>query len=329
MAKKFMELTFNEVYGKNKQGMLDLIGMDEIEWDMMSEKEQLEVLGIPLNKWFKLEDHLYHNPITPGLSSSGMKSIYHNTPKKYKYYKDNPQVGSRDALVFGRAAHKYILEPEDFLSEYFIYPGDIRKNSAAYKKYVNDANGKEMIKDTAYIQLQGMADSLKSYYGFLDFLRSGTNEQAMFVYDEEYDSVLRVKVDALTKDKVLDLKTTNSAATDDFTKSIATFGYDLQAWLYLRICQLGGDSKRMFGFVAVEKEPPYLVNGIMIDPEDINYYTDKVARQTMETYKYCIQTGDWFGYDMNVQSRTKAPFKMVKLPNWYKYNIDEMSGFEG
>ena len=45
MAKKFMELTFDEVYQNNsKTDMLALLGIDEIEWDMMSEKEQLEEL---------------------------------------------------------------------------------------------------------------------------------------------------------------------------------------------------------------------------------------------------------------------------------------------
>jgi len=330
MSKKFLDLSFNEVYNNNsKKAMLSLLGFDEIEWDMMSEKEQLEALGIPLNKWVKLPDHLYHNPITPGLSSSGMKMIYHETPKKYKYLKDNPPTKSRDALVFGRAAHKYILEPDDFDKEYFVYPDNIRKNSSAYKKYVNDAGDRELIKESTFETIKGMAESLKEHYNFLDLLRQGKNEQAMFVYDEEYDVVLRVKVDALLNDKVLDLKTTTSASTEDFVKSVTNFGYDLQTWLYLRICELGGDAKRMFGFIAVEKDPPYLVNGVMINPEDVEYYSDKVARRVLKEYSYCIKTGDWFGYEMDFDSKKKVPFKMIELPNWYKYKIEEENGFEG
>jgi len=331
MAKKFMELTFDEVYANNtKKDMLNLIGISEIEWDMMSELEQLEYLGIPLNKWIKLEDYLYHNPITPGLSSSGMKSIYHNTPAKYKAFKDNPESGSRDALVFGRAVHKKILEPEEFDKEYFIYPGEVRKNSAAYKKYVEDANGRELIKSTAMEDIIGMEESLRNHYNFLELLRSGFNERAMFVYDKEFNAVLRVKVDADTKDKVIDLKTTTDASPEAFAGSAAKFGYDIQSWLYLRIAELGGDKKKMFGFVAIEKTRPYLVNGLVINQEDINYYTDKICRKVLEEYAYCIETGDWFGYEMvDFQSKTKQPFKIISMPNWYKYNIDEKFGFEG
>ena len=330
MAKKFRELTFDDVYANNnKKDMLALIGVDEMDWDLMSEKEQLETLGIPLNEWIPLEDYLYHNPITPGLSSSGMKTIYHKTPKYYKAMKDKPEFKNRDALILGRAVHKYILEPDSFFEEYHIFPGDVRKNSAAYKKHVEDGKGKELIKDTVLEQIEGMAESLKNYYNFLGVLRNGMTEHAMFVYDEEFDCVLRVKADSVLKDRVLDLKTTNDASEEGFQKSVATYGYDLQAWLYLRICELGKSKKRMFGFVAVEKEKPYLVNGIMINPEDISFYTKKVAEEVLKKYSYCVKTGNWFGYEFDWDNKKDKPFKMIDLPNWYKYNIDAKAGFEG
>ena len=328
--KKFMELTFNEVYENNtKQGMLNLLGIDEVEWDMMNEKEQCEALGIPLGKWIKLEDYLYHNPITPGLSSSGMKAIYHKNPKYYRELKDNPVQKNKDALLIGRAVHKYILEPEDFEKEFFIYPDNVRKNSASYKKYQNDAQNKEMIKESVFENIKGMAKSLENYYNMLGVLRSGLREHAMFVWDEEYECVLRIKADSILKDKVLDLKTTQDASLDAFSKSVATFGYDLQAWLYLRICELGNEPKRMFGFVAVEKERPFLVNGIMIDPEDVSYYSSKVAQKVLEQYSYCLKTGNWFGYDFDWETKRPKPFHIVSLPNWFKYQVEEEVGFEG
>lgn len=328
--KKFRELSFDEVYANNnKKDMLNLLGIDEMEWDLMSEKEQLEALDIPLGKWIKLEDYLYHNPITPGLSASGMKTIYHKTPRYYRTLKDNPESKNRDALIIGRATHKYILEPDLFLNEYHVYPAEVRKNSAAYKKHAEDGKGKELIKSSIMEQIEGMANSLKEYYNFLDLLRSGMTEHAMFVYDEEFDVVLRIKADSVLSDKVLDLKTTTDASDEAFSKSVANFGYDLQAWLYLRICELGNEPKRMFGFIAVEKEKPYLVNGLMINPEDVLYYSDKVARQVLEQYSYCIKTGNWFGYEFDWEHKKSKPFKVIQLPNWYKYDIEEKADFQG
>lgn len=328
--KKFRELTFNEVYENfNKKDMLKLIGIDEMEWDLMNEKEQCEALGIPLNKWFKLEDYLYHNPLTPGLSSSGMKAIYKKNPKYYKANKDNPQIQNKDALLIGRAVHKYILEPEDFEREFFVYPSDVRKGSAAYRKYVEDAQGKELIKESVLEDIKGMEKSLKEYYNVLDLLRKGMTEHAMFVWDEEYECVLRIKADSVVKDKVLDLKTTTDASPEAFAKSIANFGYDLQSWLYLRICELGGEPKRLFGFIAVEKTPPYLVNGIVINPEDVSYYSSKIANRVLEQYSYCLKTGNWFGYEFDWENKKAQPFHLLELPNWYKYQIEEEAGFEG
>lgn len=330
MGKKFIDLTFDEVYANNtKKDMLNLIGIDEMEWDLMSEVEQLEYLGIPLGKWFKLEDYLYHNPITPGLSSSGMKTIYHKNPKYYKALKDKPESKNRDALVIGRATHKYILEPDDFYNEYHIYPNDVRKNSAAYKKHAEDGKGKELLKNTVIEQIEGMSESLKNYYNFLGLLRNGMTEHAMFVYDKEFDCVLRVKADSVLKDKVLDLKTTNDASSEAFAKSAATFGYDLQAWFYLRICELGNAPKKMFGFIVVEKERPHLVNGLMIKPEDVSFYSDKIARTALAQYSYCVKTGNWFGYEYDWKQKREKPFKIIDLPNWYKYSIEEKDGFMG
>ena len=330
MAKKFTELTFDEVYANStKKDMLNLIGVDELDWDLMNEKEQLETLGIPLNKWIKLEDYLYHNPITPGLSSSGMKTIFHKNPKYYKALKDNPESKNKDALIIGRATHKFILEPDDFFNEYHTYPSEVRKNSAAYKKHAEDGKGKELIKSSIFDNIEGMSNSLKEYYNLLGLLRLGMTEHAMFVYDQEFDCVLRIKADSVLKDKVLDLKTTTDASDEAFSKSAATFGYDLQAWMYLRICQLGGEPKRMFGFVAVEKEKPYLVNGLMINPEDVSFYSDKIAKTALAQYSYCLKTGNWFGYEFNWEKKKDSPFKIISLPNWYKYNIEEKADFQG
>jgi len=329
MAKKFRELTMEEVYGKNKQEMLAIIGVDEFDWDTMSEKEQCEFLDIPLNEWFKLEDHLYHNPITPGLSSSGMKTIVHKSPAAYKEFKDNPEVGSRDALIMGSAIHTKILEPEKFDDEYYVIEDGIRKNSAAWKKYENDANGREIIKQSAYNDILGMEASL-SKMGYLPIMRESMTEHAIFAYDEEFDVVLRVKADAVTDKIVIDLKSTIDASPDGFLRNaVIKYGYDLQHWLYLKVCELTKQSRAAFTFVAVEKKRPYVCMGYTIDQGQIELYSNIVAREAIETYAYCLKTNNWFGYEIsNIKKPTKQLFKTLEMPNWFLYPIEEKADFK-
>ena len=48
------------------------------------------------------------------------------SPAHYKHWKDNPQEDTQ-ALLFGRAAHKYILETYDFYNEFAVAPNCDRR----------------------------------------------------------------------------------------------------------------------------------------------------------------------------------------------------------
>ena len=322
MSKKFLELTEEEVWGKNKIEMLKILDIDPVDWDMMSELEQCETLGIPMNKWFKMPDHLYHNTLTPGLSSSGMKTIDRKCLRVYRYFKDNPTFKTTDALVIGRAVHSFILEPKEFNKEFAFYPSKLRKNSAAYNKYVDMNQGKTLLKDSVQEMLDGIKKSIEDF-GFMPIIKEAQKELAIFTHDSTNNVVLRVKADAVHTKVVIDLKSTTSANPKDFSRTIAEYDYDLQHWLYLRVCELAKLPKAAFMFLAVEKESPYMCSAITINQEDINVYTSKLAEQIIKEYGDAIRTGYWKGYE-----ETKD-YKIVQvdIPNYKKYEIDEKTGF--
>ena len=56
-----------------------------------------------------------------------------------------------------------------------------------------------------------------------------------------------------------DLKLTRDAAAPSFGRDAVTYGYDIQAAVYLSMAQSLGKEKSMFDFVCVEKEEPYTV----------------------------------------------------------------------
>ena len=82
----------------------------------------------------------------PGISSSELKKIM-ITPAHYKHYKENPQEDT-PALLFGRAAHKYILETYDFYTEFAVAPNCDRRTKEGketWAKFVAECEGKDVI----------------------------------------------------------------------------------------------------------------------------------------------------------------------------------------
>ena len=71
-----------------------------------------------------------------GVSSTDLKHLV-KSPAHFRYWKDNPQEDT-PALLFGRAVHKYVLEKDDFFSEFAVAPNvdeqrKVRKNGLYLK----------------------------------------------------------------------------------------------------------------------------------------------------------------------------------------------------
>ena len=60
-----------------------------------------------------------------GISSTDLKHMV-KSPAHFRYWKDNPQEDT-PALLFGRAAHKYVLETYDFFTEFAVAPNVDRR----------------------------------------------------------------------------------------------------------------------------------------------------------------------------------------------------------
>ena len=77
-----------------------------------------------------------------GISSTELKKLM-KSPAHYKHWKDNPQEDT-PALLFGRAAHKYILETYDFYNEFAVAPNCDRRTKEGkekWNKFVAESEG--------------------------------------------------------------------------------------------------------------------------------------------------------------------------------------------
>jgi arginine repressor len=109
---------------------------------------------------------------------------------------------------------------------------------------------------------------------------------------------------------IVDLKSCRSASLDDFRKAAINMGYDLQAAMYREGVKAETGEECDFVFVAVEKEPPYMINIIQCDELLLKRGSD-LYREYLGMYKECSETDNWYGYN-----GAFGIINNMSLPSW-------------
>ena len=307
-------------------------------YDIKKDIAKIKAAGVIFNEWCDIDDDVYHG--LPGISASGLKLIDKECPQVYKYEKEHPKDKS-EAMILGSAIHKYILENDDFDSQYLIAPSD-RKTDRAYKVFLSEKkdeieNGCIPLRKKDGEMLSGILASLRdgstkggiNTYDGIIINPETLREKALFTIDKERQIILKVKVDVNIAGKFLDLKSTKSAHPDNFIKDAANMGYGIQAAYYMKIAQMAKKTAKMFGFIAVEKTAPYIHSIILLDSEDVNLELTKVER-LLDVYQMCLYSDTWYGPNgINTLTQREPLFIVKKMPQWHLYKLEEENNFEG
>lgn len=229
--------------------------------------------------------------------------VLNKTPLHFKYNLENPQPQT-EALLFGSAIHKYILEPEDFNNEYIVMP-QVDRRTKEGKEIYNDfmalAQEKDLtvISQENYQQIQDMAQVLKQDQLVNDLLEGAKFEQVYSWTDPETNTHLKVKADIITqfegKTYIVDYKTTTSCEYKDFYRSMRKYGYDFQAGMYSEVVENNLLESVEFAFIAQEKTPPYAYRVFWVDKEVVRTGKGKL-HNLLRLYKECVDNNQWQGY---------------------------------
>jgi hypothetical protein len=244
------------------------------------------------------------------LSSTGVRELL-ACPAKFRWNQLNARPPKR-AFDVGHAAHQLVLGAGPGL----VYIDADEWRSKAVKDEVaavREAGGVPL-RPADWHAVHDMAAAIQKHPVAPKLLTHGVPERALLWTDPATGVPCRAKPDWMRPDGLVDLKTTDRADPEHLRKAVWNFGYYLQAAWYLRGFRLLNPDAEVqrepfFVFVAVEKDPPYLITVFQLS-EAALAYGDRRCAEALQTYARCADADDWPGYSTDIED--------IDLPAWIR-----------
>ncbi len=284
--------------------------------------------------YFNMPIQDYHND--PSISCSGVKNLLDNPLTYWWNSALNPNkqpIDSADsaALIYGKAAHCLLLEPEKFDDEFIVVAPRIRCDSERI-----------IIREPIFKTIKESIDKIKQNKSYDNWFKGGYPEVSIFWQDEGTGLMCRARFDYLSLGFIDDYKTT--VKVKDIIKSIANFEYNLQSAIYLRglaavvtnqdIFIEGNDEQKewvkslakhpyfKFRFLFQEKTAPYISRATTLAC-DILEQSDVLFQTALNIYKINLErygVAEWgSGYDEIEE------IKATDMPIYWNMKMDEQT----
>lgn len=243
-----------------------------------------------------------------------LKILRERTPLHLMWAMKHPEPPT-PAQKFGAITHAAILTPD--LSKYHVKPKGMKfstKDGIAWESAHQDL---PIVSTDEHDAIEAMKASVHAHPTAARLLKNAEKERSIFVTDKE-GTLRKLRPDLLPNagNVLPDLKTCESAHADEFSKSIAGYGYFEQAAYYLDGTKLAGREYQFFAFIAVEKSPPYACAVYTLDPEAVNFGRRLYLRD-LEVYRKCVLENHWPAYGDG------AP--CISLPPWLRKQMEELA----
>lgn len=210
---------------------------------------------------------LYHQH--PAISKSKLDLI----DKSLAHYQ-NPSRQERDFFTFGQAVHDVILQPEIFKNEYIKMPETIKiRRGKEWEAFKLESEGKKILTQDEYTQALEFRDRIMSHKICKNIFKDGEPEMSYFTkFDVDGQEIdVKCRPDYVSKNCLIDIKTTLDASYDSFKRSILKYRYHVQGAFYLDVVnKVLGTEIDTFIFVAIEKSYPYPIGVYMLDRESLD-----------------------------------------------------------
>lgn len=246
------------------------------------------------------------------LGSSDIKLILENPYA----FKNKIKKEGNERLNLGSAIHSLILEPKNFERDFFIMPDlnlrlvDDRKKKKDLEKEIKDTD-KLVISKDIFQKAMSVAEAFKK--NSVSKLITGEGLVECSFFDEIEGIPCKCRPDFYddTKEIIYDLKTTKpgGANKNEFIKSVANYGYYIQAAFYLKLT-----GAKKFYFISLEIEPPYMVGIYELDITSLEFGESEIIR-ALEIYKNL----DKYKSPCFLDNKDFSKVQTITLPNYVYY----------
>jgi len=268
---------------------MTLISSDEAK-DFMKDQETFDKNAGKELDW---TDGKYYSD-TKYVSNSHLGKLIEGGPQHLKMYHERGGSKDSEAMIFGRAAHCLLLEPETFNGRFYAIDdeemcleigGKRPRTTKAYKEWLEP-----LIAENAHRQLlslndidtiTNMIDKAMSYKQVREMIESANLREK--VYQKELEGVgCKIKVDAInTSNFILDYKTMRDPAIiQNAQKVVRQRQYGRQGAFYSDVAGV-----KDFWFLFQEKTYPYTVSLAKLSDESRDYGR-KQYKDALGIYKH-------------------------------------------
>jgi hypothetical protein len=243
----------------------------------------------------------------PGISKSGLWTVESKSPAHYKY----AEREEKSYFDFGDAAHKAILEPNEFEKKVVRGPVDRRGNKWTDAMEITKIDKKLLLTQGDYDSVLAIRDAVHADQWVNSIITGGKPmvEASAYWIDPETGELCRCRPDLYRPDLgiVVDVKTgaENCAHPDKFARAAINYGYHAQEAFYTDGMHACGQPVNGFAFLVWEKKAPY-VRAVYELPPSIVDEGRAVMRKALGTYSECRKANHWPAYNEGV---TELPIK--------------------
>lgn len=239
----------------------------------------------------------------PALTNSGIKLLLNACPAKFAH--NHPAIGQTEeerkstaAQYLGSLVHRLALDKGD---DYAISPFDeYRSKEAKEWKAETENAGIIPVKQAVFDDAQVMATAIRE--GIQRETRGEPYQtEVVMAWKREIDGFpiwCRGMIDVWcpSLSLALDVKTINDAGDKSVNRAFATGYANQHDWYRSGIEAITGDHGRTrFGFLFIEKEPPFLPRYGDCD-EAFRWAAQQMNDRAAGIFARCLKSGEWPGY---------------------------------
>lgn len=234
----------------------------------------------------------------PAISNSKLQLIK-KSPAHFLHYAQK-SIKETQAMIFGRALHMALLEPERFESE--VLGVDAGRASKSFKELIN-VNKSNLVMTLDELQtINDMVFKINQNSTAQSLLSNHYNLREASIFFSRDDIRCKGRMDLFNRnDKfICDIKTTSDASPRGFMDSIKSYGYHQQAAFYIDGLKALGEEVDDFYFIAIEKTEPYAIGVYALDQDWVKAGR-KENQRLINIYKDCVEKRQWHSYTNQIE----------------------------